>query len=146
MLEIFGGQNFLAYGERNLPAINVGLGLEIAANDKSTILCGIRTDMNYNQFPYYTFQQLSVEASKWHLIHSSLGLAKQTKGGKTVTAGLEYTMNLGGGFYQFVNFTNPKAKDLMMGQRQPNATIRQHGFKIVLGVEIGKENGKPSIE
>ncbi|MFT7614100.1 MAG: hypothetical protein ACI9J3_003082, partial [Parvicellaceae bacterium] len=143
-LQIFGDQNFLAYGEQYLPIINFGLGFESQLNDKLGILFGARTDFNFNALPYYTYTKMSIEASKWNLYHFTCGLTKKTKDNKIITVGFEYTMTPRGKFYQFVNFTNPSSSNALLGDRQPTAWIQQHGFKVIIGIEIGK--GKAETE
>lgn len=138
-LEVFGNQNFLTYGEQYHPFINFGLGFERQVNDRTGLMFGARTDFNYNARPYYIFQHMSIEASKWHLYHFSFGVSHQTRRNKTLTLGIDYSMTPGRKFHQYVNFTNPNSDNLLVGDRQPAASTVQHGFKIILGIEIGKE-------
>jgi len=144
-LEVFGNQNFLAYGERYLPMVNFGIGFERQINSKTEILIGARTDFNYNAQPYYIFQHLTIEASKWNLYHFSLGVSKLTKKNKMLTAGLEYTMTPHRKFHQFVNFTEPSSASLLVGDRHPVAYSVQHGFKIIIGIEIGEKKEDTTV-
>ena len=143
--QIFGEQNYLAYGEEYHPLINFGLGIERQVNPRTNIMVGARTDFNYNARPYYIFQRIGIESSKWPLYHFSAGLAKHTKKNKIFTAGLEFAVSPRQRFHQYVNFTNPSSEDLLVGTRQFVATTKQFGFKVVLGVEIGNSE-KPSLE
>ncbi len=138
--EVFAKQNFLAYGEQRHAFMNFGLGFERQFTPETNIMVGARTDFNYNARPHYTFQHLNPEGTKWHLFHFSAGFSRKTKKNQILTAGLEYTFAGGKTFHQYVNFTQPTSDNLLVGDRQVAARVSQHGFKVVLGIEIGKED------
>ena len=134
----FGEQNFLAYSEQTRAVSNFGIGFESELSSVWDIYFGFRTDFLYNDKPYYTFNTIRIESSKWNLYHASLGMVHQTKSHKTYTIGVECGFTPSKEYYNVADFRTPSIENGLLGNGGSGAFARQISFKILLEIEVGK--------
>lgn len=115
---LLGGQNFLSLTEETQAVTNIGIGLESQMTKRWGLYLGGRTDFLYNEYNENS-SVMRIEASKWQLIHFSLGLVHITKKEKRYTVGLEYG-------------TSPQT---LSGKSE---RVKTNSFKFILEVELGK--------
>lgn len=133
----FGDQNFLAFGEETEARTNIGIGLEAKIAKRLDIYLGARTDFLYNERPYYEFDRIGVESSKWNLYHFSLGLVHLNKKDKKYTVGIEYAFTPKQEYYHIINFNTPSVNNGLIGDGGTGAYADQYSFKLLLEIEIG---------
>ncbi|MCH2229125.1 MAG: hypothetical protein MK105_02180 [Crocinitomicaceae bacterium] len=136
----FGSQNFLAYGEETEARTNFGLGLELVIAKRWELYLGARTDFLYNEQPYYTFQTIGVESSKWDLYHFSLGVVNYNKNNKRYTVGVEYALTPKRKFYNVIDYTKPRVDNGLAGDPGLNAYAEQFSFKLLFEIIIGSKS------
>lgn len=147
IFSLFGNQNFVAMTEAYKPVLNFSLGSEIDFT-KWKLLLGFRTDFDFNKYPNFDLARIRIESSKWFLMHFSGGMSFKTKKGKRITLALEYGLTPRRKFYQIINFSDPNANSLLLGERTPSAYITQHSIKFNLGIEVNykKQEENPAKE
>lgn len=136
----FGGQNFLAYGEETESRTNLGIGLEAKIAKRWEMYMGARTDFLYNERPYYTFETIGIESSKWNLYHFSLGFVNITKKNKRYTVGVEYALTPKRKFYHVIDYTKPSVSNGLIGEPGVDAYAEQFSFKLLFEIIIGSKN------
>jgi hypothetical protein len=100
---------------------------------------GARTDFLYNERPYYTFQTIGIESSKWNLYHFSLGLVNITKKNKRYTVGVEYALTPKRKFYHVIDYTKPSVQNGLIGEPGVDAYAEQYSFKLLFEIIIGSK-------
>ena len=138
VLEFFGNQNFLAFGEETHAITNLGMGFETQLGPRWDLYLGARTDFLYNEQPYFLFNKIGIEGSKWNLYHFSLGMVYKTKKGKKYTIGLEYGFTPRKEFYHIQDFTTPLVKNSLLGNGSRGAYANQFSFKLLIEISLGK--------
>lgn len=146
--EIFGGQEFLDYKHQSYPVWNAGLGLDllIVEAKETHLFLGVRTDFVHQQNPYFQFQKISIESSKWNLYHFTVGTSFVTKKGKKITFGLEYSHTPKEATYSVVNFNNPMETNFMLGEPKRNAIPKQFSLKAILGIQLFDNKNNTTFE
>lgn len=139
-LSFFGDQNFLAFGEQTKALTNFGLGFETQFNKAWGLYLGMRTDFLYNAQPYYLFNTIGVEASKWNLYHGSLGIVHETKKHKKYTIGIECGFTPRQDYYNIADFTTPRLDNGLVGDGDSGANGSQISGKVLLEIVIGKKD------
>ena len=107
---------------------------------------GIRTDFLYNANPYYVFNRIGIDASKWNLYHGSLGIVHETKKAKRYTVGIECGFSGRKEYYHIADFTTPKISNGLIGDGGLGAYGSQLSFKLLLEIVIGKADNASLIE
>lgn len=134
--KFFGDQNFLAFGEESVSRTNIGVGLEINMTKKWDLYLGARTDFMFNEKPYFDYERIGIDASKWNLYHVSLGLAFTGEKLKKYSAGFEFAFTPKKNFYHVINLNNPAANNLFLGIGDDDATAKVLSFKFLLEIDI----------
>lgn len=132
----FGDQNFLAFGEETVARTNIGIGLEVAMTKKWDLYMGARTDFMFNEKPYFDYERIGIDASKWNLYHFSLGLAFTSEKLKRYSGGFEFAFTPKRNFYHVINLNNPQANNLFLGRGDTDATAKVLSFKFMLEIDI----------
>lgn len=134
----FGQQNFLAFGEQDTSVTNFGLGFETIMGPRWDLYLGIRTDFLYNNRPYFLFNRIAVDASKWSLYHASLGVVHETKNAKRYTIGVECGFSGRKEYYHIADFTTPSLNNGLIGDGGLGAYGTQISGKLILEIVIGQ--------
>jgi len=133
----FGNQNFLAFGEESEARTNIGIGLETKIAKRWDLYLGARTGFLFNEKPYYDFDRVNIESSKWNLYHFSLGLVHLNK---KYTIGVEYGFTPKQEYYHVIDFPSSSVENALIGNGGAGAYAEQFSFKLLLEIEI--ENKK----
>lgn len=136
----FGDQNFLAFGEQDTSVTNFGLGFETKLTPRWDLYLGMRTDFLYNNSPYFLFDRIAIDASKWSLYHASAGVVYETKKAKRYTVGVEFGFSGRREYYHIADFTSPRINNGLIGDGGLGAYGSQYSFKLLLEIEIGQPN------
>lgn len=134
--DFFGQQNFLSFGEETVARTNIGLGLEVDMNKKWDLYLGIRTDFMFNEKPYFDYERIGIDASKWNLYHASLGIAFTSEKMKKYSAGIEFAFTPKKSFYHVIDFNTPATNNLFLGVGGNDATAKMMSFKFLLEIDI----------
>ena len=132
----FGGQNFLAFGEERVARTNIGVGLEIKMTKKTDLYLGARTDFMFNEKPYFDYERIGIDASKWNLYHVSLGMSYTNEKLKRYSAGFEFAFTPKRNFYHVINLNNPSVNNLFVGRGESDASAKVLSFKFLLEIDI----------
>lgn len=132
----FGEENFMAYSEATYPIMNVGLGFEAQLNEKWKLYTGARTDFLNNRNPYYTFNTLNADATKWHLYHFSLGTGFNHKNGKHYTAGIDFALTPRQRYYRLYDFNTPRTDNALIGDSGTDAFANFYSIKLVVEIML----------
>ncbi len=123
---ILDGQNFLSLTEKTHARTNLGLGLETILTSRWEMYLGARTDFLYNEVPQTNDNVMRVEASRWSLVHFSLGLVHITKKDKRYTVGVEYGA----------------APENLITVTPNDITTSSHSFKLILEITVGQKKAE----
>lgn len=134
--KFFGDQHFLAFGEETSARTNIGVGLEIDLSKKWDMYLGARTDFMYNEKPYFDYERIGIDASKWNLYHFSLGFAFTNEKLKKYSGGIEFAYTPKREFYHVINLNNPHSNNLFLGRGENDATAKVLSFKVLFEVDI----------
>ena len=134
----FGNQNFLAFGEEDTSITNLGLGFETQLGPRWDIYLGMRTDFLYNNSPYFLFDRIGIDASKWNLYHASLGFVYENKNAKRYTIGVECGFSGRTEYIHIADFTSPRTNNGLIGDADRGAYGSQISFKVLLEIVLGK--------
>ncbi len=138
--QIFGDQNFLAYGEEQEARTNIGIGFETVLNHKWDLYLGARTDFNVNERPYYDYTRIGIDASKWNIYHFSIGTVHRSeKSTKVYTVGLEVGWVPKTEYYHVIDFTTPSIENGLIGNGGRGAYAQQYSVKLILEIKLGKK-------
>lgn len=132
----FGDQNFLAFGEETVARTNIGIGFEANMTKKWDIYLGLRTDFMFNEKPYFDYERIGIDASKWNLYHASLGFAFMSEKMKKYSAGIEFAFTPKREFYHVIDFNSPATTNLYLGKGGYDATAKVMSFKFLLEIDI----------
>lgn len=132
----FGDQHFLAFGEETVARTNLGIGLEVSLTPKWDLYLGGRTDFLTNEKPYFDYERIGIDASKWNLYHASLGLAFTSEKLKRYSAGFEFAFTPKREFYHVINLNNPATENLYIGNGDYDASAKVLSFKFLLEIDI----------
>lgn len=136
IVKFFGDQNFLAFGEESVARTNLGVGLEIEMSKKWELYLGARTDFMFNEKPYFDYERIGIDASKWNLYHVSLGLAFTGEKSKKYSAGFEFAFTPKKNFYHVIDLNTPQSSNLFVGSGGDDASAKVLSFKFMLEIDI----------
>ncbi len=129
--EIQSEYSFLSIYNYANPVLNAGLGLGHDLSEKASILCGFRTDFNFQRSEKITDGYL-IPTGSWDLYHITAGLSYSMKSSK-LTAGLDYYFGWENNQPQVINLSDPKDYLGYIGAIKNNSDIRIHGIAAVIG-------------
>lgn len=132
----FGDQNFLAFGEETVARTNIGIGFEVNMSKKTDLYLGARTDFMFNEKPYFDYERIGIDASKWNLYHFSLGMAFTSEKLKKYSAGIEFAFTPKKYYYHVIDLNSPASNNLYLGNGGFDATAKIMSFKFLLEIDI----------
>ncbi len=139
IMELFGGQKFLAYGEGARPVTNIGIGFDIQLTKRAAFQFGGHTDFNYNRNPVYLFTQQHIQSSQYNRLVFALGGNLDLKGGKRASIVFEFGFALPKTTDYVIDFTTPNAdRNGLMGDSGIGVQTRAYSFRLMVELTLGK--------
>lgn len=139
IIALFGGQEFLAYGEGSRPVTNVGIGIDINLSKKAAIQFGGHTDFNYNRYPVYTFTRQTIQSSQYNRLVFALGGNLDLKGGKRASMVFEFGFALPKTTNYTVDFTTPNAaRNGLTGDPGTGVKTGAYSYRLMIELTLGK--------
>lgn len=139
IVEIFGGQKFLSYGEGARTVTNIGLGIEVQLSKKAGFQFGGHTDFNYNRYPVYTFTRQTIQSSQYNRLVFALGGNLDLKGGKRASMVFEFGFALPKTTNYTVDFTSPNAaRNGLTGDSAPGVRTGAYSYRVMIELTLGK--------
>ncbi|AEA43051.1 hypothetical protein [Fluviicola taffensis] len=139
IVELFGGQKFLSYGEGARSVTNIGLGIEVELSERAGIQFGGHTDFNYNKYPIYTFTRQTIQSSQYNRLVFALGGNLDLKGGKRASMVFEFGFALPKTTNYTIDFTTPNvARNGLTGDSAPGVRTQAYSYRVMIELTLGK--------
>ena len=139
LTELFGGQEFLSFGESARPVTNIGIVIDVRMTERAAFQFGGHTDFNYNRNPIYTFTRQNIQSSQYSRLVFALGGTLDLKGGKRASMVFEFGFALPKTTDYFVDFTTPNAsRNGLTGDPGSGVRTQAYSYRLMIELTLGK--------
>lgn len=136
---LFGGQEFLSYGESARPVTNIGIGIDVQLTERAAIQFGGHTDFNYNRNPVYLFTRQHIQSSQYNRLVFALGGNLDLKDGKRASMVFEFGFALPKTTDYVIDFTTPNsARNGLMGDHGVGVRTQAYSYRLMVELTLGK--------